>query len=148
MCWDRLGQGRVPACVEACPHEALRFGDRRALIAAAHAQIEREPRRYLPRVWGEHEWGGTSVLYLSDVDLSALDFPAADTPPIPSLTDPLIEKTPFVGAGVAVGLWALGAIIARRNAVMASERGATGPRGVTPARDEAGQEEEPPHGRE
>ena len=130
MCRERLSQGRFPACVEACPHDALRFGDRRELLAAAHALIGREPDRYLPRVWGEHEWGGTSVLYLSDVDLSALDFPEAGAPPIPALTDPLIEKTPFLGTGVFVGLWALGAIIARRNAVMASEGRARHPSGV------------------
>lgn len=148
MCWERLGQGRVPACVEACPHEALRFGDRRELVAAAHDLIAREPRRYLPRVWGEHECGGTSVLYLSDVDLGVLDFPDAGAPPIPALTDPMIEKTPFVGAGVAVGLWALGAIIARRNAVMAAEGRVTGPDGIVRRRDEAGEEEEGRDGRE
>jgi formate dehydrogenase iron-sulfur subunit len=125
MCWERLSQGRIPACVDACPHEALRFGDRREMLALAHDQIAREPDRYIHRVWGEHECGGTSVLYLSDIDLSVIDFPEADAPPIPALTDPMIEKTPFVGTGVAIGLWALGTIIARRNAVMASEDGGT-----------------------
>jgi hypothetical protein len=33
----------------------------------------------------------------------------------------MIEKTPFIGAGAAFGLWALGAIISRRNEVMAAE---------------------------
>ena len=112
--------------VEACPHEALSFGPRDEMVRVAWERVRSEPERYLPHVWGEHEWGGTSVLYVSDVDLGVLDFPDPATPPIPGLTDPMIEKTPFVGAGVAVGLWALGAIIARRNAVMASERCAVG----------------------
>jgi formate dehydrogenase iron-sulfur subunit len=145
MCRERLDRGRLPACVEACPHDALRFGDRRDLLAAAHATIDREPDRYLPRVWGEHEWGGTSVLYLSDVDLAGLGFPEAARPPIPTLTDPLIGETPFLGTGVFVGLWALGAIIARRNAVMASEGRAGHPDGVNQQRgvdDPEGPDEE------
>ena len=100
---------------------ALRFGDREELLEAARQTIDANPGRYQSRVWGEHEWGGTSVLYISDIDLAALDFPADITPPIPALTDPLIEKTPFIGAGAALGMWALGSIISRRNEVMAAE---------------------------
>jgi formate dehydrogenase iron-sulfur subunit len=120
MCWQRLQQGKQPACVEACPYDALKFGDRQDLLREAHRRISAQDRPYLPRVYGENEWGGTSVLYVSDVDLSALDWPAQTAPPISELTDPLIEKTPFVGVGVAFGLWALGAIIARRNEVTAA----------------------------
>jgi formate dehydrogenase iron-sulfur subunit len=119
MCWPRLKEGGIPKCVDACPNGALKFGERQALLAKARETIEAQPARYLPRVWGEHEWGGTSVLYVSDIDLSQLGFPGAATPPISALTDPLIEKTPFMGAGVAFGLWALAGIIARRNKVMA-----------------------------
>ena len=72
-------------------------------------------------MWGETEWGGASVLFVSDVDLSALDWPDPATPPIQALTDPLIRKTPYIGLGAAIGLWALGAIISRRNEVMAAE---------------------------
>ena len=121
MCRDRLDNGEQPSCVEACPNDALRFGERSELLTEAHARIARKPESYLDRVWGESEWGGTSVMYISDVDISALDWPTATTPSIPTLTDPLIEKTPFIGGGVAIGLWALGAIISRRNEVMATE---------------------------
>lgn len=120
MCSARLKAGARPACVEACPNDALAFGDRATLLARARETIAASPRRYLQRVWGETEWGGTSVLYVSDVDLSQLGFRDASTPPIPSLTDPLIVKTPFVGAGVAFGLWALAGIINRRNKLMAA----------------------------
>ena len=69
--------GRAPACVEACPNErpGLRRARRRC-SQQAHGRSATRPGRYLPRVWGETEWGGTSVLYVSDVDLAALGWPA------------------------------------------------------------------------
>jgi len=121
LCFDRLAEGGQPACVEACPNDVLRFGDRNELLGVARRAIAGNPGRYLPRIWGEHEWGGTSVMYISDVDLAALDWPEPAEPPIPALTDPMIEKTPFIGAGAAISLWAIGAIISRRNEVMAAE---------------------------
>jgi formate dehydrogenase iron-sulfur subunit len=41
MCFDRLRDGGKPACVEACPNEALEFGERDALLAEAHERIRR-----------------------------------------------------------------------------------------------------------
>ncbi len=118
LCSERVAGGGKPACVEACPHEALRFGERDALLREARSLIRDGSRRYLPHVWGETELGGTSVLYVSDVDLTALGWPATDAPSIPSLTDPVIEKTPVIGGSVLLGIWALGTIIERRQRLM------------------------------
>ena len=115
MCSDRLSQGRPPACVEACPEHALKFGDRAQLLGEARMLIRQNPGRYRNRVWGEEELGGTSMMYISDVDLAELGWPTKDTPPIPSLTEPLIHKTPFIGLSVAVGLVGLNWIIKRRD---------------------------------
>lgn len=122
MCAERLALGEQPACVEACTKEVLQFGEREDLLRVAHERIAAEPERYISRVWGEHEWGGTSVLYISDVDLSVLDWPDASAPAIPALTDPMIEKMPFIGAGVAASLFALTAFFGRRNRVAALEQ--------------------------
>ena len=125
---------------------AVQVADRLdALLAEAHDLIRAQPDRYLPRVWGEHEWGGASVLYVSDVDLGLLDFPGPHAAPIPHLTDPLIEKTPWMGTGVAFGLWALSAIIARRNRVMgASHPTPHAHRGPEPV-DPPARDREPSH---
>jgi formate dehydrogenase iron-sulfur subunit len=119
MCAERLAHGFEPACVEACPHEALRFGERDKLLKEAHARIASGRGAYLPRVWGEHEFGGTSVLYVSDVDLAALGWPDGRTVPIPALTGPLIAKTPFIGLGVAGSLLGISWVIRRRMKIAA-----------------------------
>lgn len=129
MCADRLHEGGVPACVEACPSGALAFGERDALLEQAHDLIRKDPDRYLQRVWGETELGGTCVLYVSDVDLAAVGWPSADTAPIPELTDAVIEKTPILGGSVLLGLWGLGAIIERRQRLMAPAASAEAPVG-------------------
>jgi len=119
MCSDRIERDQQPACVEACPEGALLFGDRTMLLRKAHALLRQHPERYRDHVWGEHEYGGTSVMYIADVDLALLGWPDGAAAAIPSLTEPLVHKTPFIGLGVAVGLFGLNWIIKRRNELMA-----------------------------
>ena len=121
LCVDRLASGQRPACVEACPEKALTFGTREDLLERARALVRNHPSRYRPHVWGETELGGTSVLYVSDVDLAALGWPSAEAPPIPALTEPVIEKTPILGGTVLFGVWGLSAIIGRRRRLMSSD---------------------------
>ncbi|MGD2151998.1 MAG: 4Fe-4S dicluster domain-containing protein [Gemmatimonadales bacterium] len=123
MCFQRQLQGKVPACVDACPNEALRFGERERLLGEAHRLIESSGGRYLNRVWGEHEFGGTSVLYISDVDLGAVGWPEPETDAIPSLTEPLIAKTPAIGLGVMGVLLGVNWVIRRRMRVAAEAAG-------------------------
>ena len=120
LCFDRINQKGQPACVEACPEKALVFGHRDKLIAEARARIRELPHRYRNHVWGEDEFGGTSVLYISDVDLSTLGWPQNGAESIPSLTEPLVHKTPFIGLGVAAVLVGLNWIVKRRNELAGS----------------------------
>jgi len=115
MCVDRLAQNKQPACVEACPEGALVFGERDQLLREARSRMKSHPDQYIDHIWGEEEFGGTSVMYISDVDLAAIGWPEVDAASIPSLTEPLVHKTPFIGFGVAVGLLGLNWIIKRRN---------------------------------
>jgi formate dehydrogenase iron-sulfur subunit len=114
MCYDRLQEGKIPACVDACPNHALHFGERETLLHQARKTIRKEPKKYIQHIWGEKEFGRTSVLYVSDVELSQLGFSKFDMTAIPHLTDPLIEKTPVIGLTVACGLIGLNWIISRR----------------------------------
>lgn len=67
-------KGGVPACVQACPKECLVYGRRSDLLARAHAKIKGEPHTYVDHVYGEHEAGGTSWLYLSSVPFDQVGF--------------------------------------------------------------------------
>jgi formate dehydrogenase iron-sulfur subunit len=140
MCADTLRDGGEPACVSACPHEALVFGPRDAMLDLARRRIQDHPGEYVNHVWGETEFGGTSVLYVSDVDLSALDWPATATAPIPELTESLIASTPKIGVGVACGLLGLNWIIGRRMRLAASQ--VRGPEGEGPVDTEGAEDGE------
>ncbi len=74
LCIDRLAEGKLPACVENCPGEALTFGKRSELILEAHRRIAESPDEYYPAIYGEREVGGTSWLYLAAVPFSQLGF--------------------------------------------------------------------------
>ena len=75
LCKERLSQGKKPACVEVCPREAVIFGKREELLQEAHRRIEKRPDLYQPQVYGEHDLGGTAVLYLSAVPFLKLGLP-------------------------------------------------------------------------
>ena len=113
MCYDRIKEGKLPACVDACPYGVLEFGEREELLKKAKRKIQQDPK-YVNRVWGEKELGGTSVLFISDFDVSQVGFPQQASVAIPELTEPLIEKTPQIGLGVLGGLLGLNWIIRRR----------------------------------
>jgi formate dehydrogenase iron-sulfur subunit len=119
MCSDRIARNQLPACVEACPQQALQFGDREHLLGLARATIAKNPAQYRDHIWGEKEFGGTSVMYISDVDLATLGWPDVGAQSIPSLTEPLVHKMPFIGLGVAFGLFGLNWIVKRRNELAA-----------------------------
>ena len=117
LCYSRLQEGKQPACAEACPSGALRFGQRRELLAQAHAQIVSNPGRYLDHVYGEAEVGGTSMLYLSDVSFEQLGLPAnlPQTAP-PQETEKIMSALPYVIAGLTCLMTGTAAYTHRRPA--------------------------------
>ena len=89
LCRDRLSGGRLPACVEVCPRNAVIFGRRADLLRQAKNRIAANPDKYEPKVYGEHEAGGTQVLYLAGVSFENLGFPALSNDPVPELSETL-----------------------------------------------------------
>jgi Fe-S-cluster-containing dehydrogenase component len=75
LCWEqRLIRGEIPACVEACPTEALLFGNKRELVAEARRRIYMNPKKYVNYIYGENDVGGTSWIYLSAVPFEQIGF--------------------------------------------------------------------------
>jgi len=75
MCYDHINSGEIeqPACTSACPEEATIYGDREELLKIAKQRIANEPEKYLGKIYGEKEVGGTNVLYITAKDCP-LDF--------------------------------------------------------------------------
>jgi Fe-S-cluster-containing dehydrogenase component len=77
FCQHRLAVHEQPACTAVCPTGAVIFGPRSVLLDGAKSRIAATPDKYFEnRVYGEHEAGGTQVLYLSHVPFTALGLPA------------------------------------------------------------------------
>jgi len=75
FCYDtRLKNGQPPACVEACPQEALTFGRRDDMIQVGRQRIRENTGKYVDHIYGEHEAGGTSWMYLSPVEFDKVGF--------------------------------------------------------------------------
>jgi Fe-S-cluster-containing dehydrogenase component len=97
FCAERQAKGGMPACAEACPTGALKFGERAELLEEARLRIYQNPDTYVHHVYGEHEAGGTSWLYISDVPLETLGLPAGlDSTPYPELASTALAAVPMI----------------------------------------------------
>ena len=87
MCYPRIREGKIPACAEACPMQAITFGPRAELLELARKRIRENPGRYVNRIYGEHEVGGTSWLYLAPQEFESLGFLEVPDKAPPELTE-------------------------------------------------------------
>ncbi|MFH1033278.1 MAG: hydrogenase 2 operon protein HybA [Pseudomonadota bacterium] len=100
FCFERISQaGGKPGCAQACPVEAITFGRRQELLSLARQRMANDPGRYEPHIYGQHEAGGTSWLYLSSEPFAKLGFQSLPTQAMPHLTETIQH-------GVFAYLWA------------------------------------------
>jgi hypothetical protein len=113
LCRHRLAEGREPACTDVCPREAVIYGKRADLLQEAHRRLEANPDRYVPRVYGETDAGGTQVLYLSHVDFDKIGLPDYGPQPVPA-TQRTLQHSIYQGFIAPLALYgALAAVLIR-----------------------------------
>ena len=109
FCHDRIAKGLPTACSEACPTGATKFGDRDDLLVEAFNRIHLDPTKYIDRIYGQNEVGGTSILYISSVPFEQLGFKTQlETTPLPAHTWNALSKVPgvvSVGGVLLAGIW-------------------------------------------
>ncbi len=97
MCFEQLAEGEWPACVDNCPNEAVIFGTRREMLAEARRRIAVNPGDYVDQIYGEHEAGGTGVLYISPVPFEELGFDTEiEREPYPEYTKGFLYAVPSI----------------------------------------------------
>lgn len=90
FCEPLLKEGKLPACIQACPVDALTFGLRSDLIKLARARINDNPGLYVNYVYGEYDAGGTAWMVLA---------PAAGAPEGPA-DDPAVTGSEMEQLGL------------------------------------------------
>lgn len=123
MCQPRIADGGIPACVEACPMEALSFGKRTDLIRIARQRISKHPNSYIDHIYGEHEMGGTGWMYLAGVPFSQIGMREdLGTRPAPELTSGALSVVPMIASVWPVLLTGIYAITKRKEKLEKEER--------------------------
>jgi NAD-dependent dihydropyrimidine dehydrogenase PreA subunit len=114
LCRHRLAEGKQPGCTSVCPTKAVIFGKRADLLAEAKRRLAAEPTRYYPKVYGEHDAGGTAVLYLSAVPFDRLGLPKMGNESAPSVSE-TVQHGIYKGFAAPIALYAVLAGVMFRN---------------------------------
>ena len=112
-CYSRVKEGLWPACATTCP-TAITYGTRTSMLAEAERRLARTPERYLNKVYGKEEAGGTCVLYLSNLPFDELGFKPVTLRPLPEYTWEALRYVPGAFLTVGGSLSALAWITHRR----------------------------------
>lgn len=126
LCNDRLAEGKLPGCVEACPREALLIGKKSAIEIIAKSRAS----RMNGYIYGKTQNGGTSTLYVSPVPFEEINKTMTKKPGQPDMK-PEVERrmagTDNLGKAVlaapVLGLVAAGALgwLTRRKELVKKE---------------------------
>jgi Fe-S-cluster-containing dehydrogenase component len=114
MCHHRFAEGKGPACAEVCPRQAIIFGKYKDLLTEARRRIEQNPDRYVPKIFGERDVGGTQVLHIAGLEFEKLGFPKVGEDPVPEMGE-TIQHGIYKGFIAPIALYATTAYVVVRN---------------------------------
>ncbi len=105
-----------PACSEVCPREAVVYGKVEDLKKIADARMKAAPKKYLNRIYGLTEAGGTQCLYLTaaDVPFEKLGMPELTSDSVPALSTG-IQHAIYQGFVAPAALYAVLGFVVWRN---------------------------------
>lgn len=104
-CYSRVKEGLKPACATTCV-SAITYGNRDEMIKEANKRIAARPEKYLKKLYGSEEAGGTSVIYLTALPFDELGFKQVTKRPLPSYTWQALRLVPgiFLTVGSSLSL--------------------------------------------
>jgi len=119
--FSRYPKGKGPGCTEVCPREAVIYGTREELLAEARRRLAANPDRYVPKIYGEKDGGGTQCLVLSHLPFENLGLPRLTDQPVPEVQQ-TIQHGVYQGFAAPVVLYGiLGAVMFRNRRKAAAE---------------------------
>ncbi|PLX87416.1 MAG: formate dehydrogenase [Desulfuromonas sp.] len=134
-CYSRIKEGLQPACATACAM-AIGYGPRDEMIKLAEQRLARYPDRYINKVYGKEEAGGTSVIYLTSLPFDELGFKAVTLRPLPGYTWQALRLVPGVFLSVGGGLSAFSWITHRRDRLKNEKQAELAEQGSVPSKEE------------
>ena len=123
LCYNRLKEGKLTACAEACPVEATICGKLTDIIKEAKRRIKKHPDKYHPHIYGLEEAGGCNVLIISPVPFEQLGYsPKVPKQSIPTFTMQAMEKIPSVISIGGIFLSGMYWLTKRKNQIAREEK--------------------------
>jgi Fe-S-cluster-containing dehydrogenase component len=104
----------ISACAEVCPAGAIKFGKRKELLEEARTRLQDNPDKYIAKIYGEFEAGGTNHLYLAAMPFTKLGLPELK-PEAPAEFSEKIQHTIYKGFIAPVALYSTLCFIAVKN---------------------------------
>ncbi|MDD2317143.1 MAG: 4Fe-4S dicluster domain-containing protein [Desulfobacterales bacterium] len=109
-CYDRVAEGRLPACIEVCPESVQEIGPRNEIVQKARDLAEKTGGF----IYGLAENGGTHTIYVSPVPFDVLNQALRKGPGQPQLQpveDVMADANRWIGAlAIAPAAGVIGAL--------------------------------------
>ncbi|WP_035075203.1 4Fe-4S dicluster domain-containing protein [Maridesulfovibrio zosterae] len=107
-CYDKINDGKQPACIDVCPENVQSIGPRSEIIAKAHELAEKNNWF----IYGEDENGGTNTIYVSPVPFDLLNAAIEKGPGKPGLAPVADSMADEEKLAYAVGIAPFAGVVA------------------------------------